>query len=179
MKCPQCQFDNTSNAPFCPQCGFNFQSQQQQQPAQPPRKNKLSTPLIIIGVVVGVCALCGIIGGIGAIFQKDQPAKVAQTNANTDNSAVSPPVQTKPTAAKTVEAAKDSTGVTMDNFNKLKTGMTYEQVVKILGEEGTVLSENEMSGYRTVMYQWKGGYVANMNCMFQNGKLISKAQFGL
>ncbi len=57
--------------------------------------------------------------------------------------------------------------------------MTYRQVVGILGEEGTVMSENEIGGYKTVMYQWKSGVLANMNATFQNDKLISKAQFGL
>lgn len=29
------------------------------------------------------------------------------------------------------------------------------------------------------MYQWGGGFGANMNAIFQNGKLVQKAQFGL
>ncbi len=68
----------------------------------------------------------------------------------------------------------------MANYTRLKTGMTYPQVVEILGKEGTELSSNEIGGYRTVMYQWEGeGFAANMNAMFQNGKMIQKAQFGL
>ena len=78
-----------------------------------------------------------------------------------------------------------SPGVTMENYNRLKTGMTYPQVVRILGKEGTELASNEIAGIKTVMYQWDGdGLVAgisgaNMNAMFQNGKLIQKAQLGL
>lgn len=70
-------------------------------------------------------------------------------------------------------------GVTMANFNKIKNGMRYEEVVKILGKEGEVLSETEAGGYKTVMYKWDGEGFSNLNAMFQNGKLISKAQFGL
>lgn len=182
MKCPQCQVDNGAQAAFCQRCGFNFQAQQQtQQQAPPTTKNKLSTPLIVIGVVVGVCGLCGIIGGIGAIIQKNQPAQIAQTNTNVGNTTPSTTIEAKPTvtAKATPALQKDASGVTIENFNKLKTGMKYEDVVKILGSEGTVISESEVAGYKTVMYQWKGGYVANMNCMFQNGKMMSKAQFGL
>lgn len=80
-------------------------------------------------------------------------------------------------------APSETAGVTMENFSKLKTGMKYDEVVKILGKEGEVLSENEMGGYRTVMYKWDGegdsSWGANMNAMFQNGKLVSKSQFGL
>ena len=69
----------------------------------------------------------------------------------------------------------------MENYNRLKTGMTYAQVVQILGKEGEELSSNEIGGYTTVMYKWDGdaGWGANMNAMFQNGKMNSKSQFGL
>lgn len=70
-------------------------------------------------------------------------------------------------------------GVTMANYGRIQTGMTYTQVVQILGKSGTELSSNEIAGYRTVMYQWQGDGIANMNVMFQNGKVIQKAQFGL
>jgi Domain of Unknown Function with PDB structure (DUF3862) len=75
-------------------------------------------------------------------------------------------------------------GVTMANYNRLKTGMTYAQVVAILGKEGTELSSSEIGGTRGAMYMWKGDGLsklagANMNAMFENGKLVSKAQLGL
>src|SRR5690242_11917409 len=79
----------------------------------------------------------------------------------------------------------DSPGVTMANYSRLKTGMTYSQVVNILGKEGTELSSSEIAGIKTIMYQWYGDgltgnvFGANMNVMFQNGKLVQKAQFGL
>jgi hypothetical protein len=77
-------------------------------------------------------------------------------------------------------ASNSSAGVTMANFSQLKTGMTYAQVVKILGKDGEEMSSNEISGIKTVMYKWDGnGFAANMNAMFQNGKLMSKAQLGL
>lgn len=74
----------------------------------------------------------------------------------------------------------ETSGVTMANFSKLSTGMTYEQVVEILGEHGEEISSNEIAGIRTVMYMWEGGSMgANMNAMFQNDKMMQKSQFGL
>lgn len=78
------------------------------------------------------------------------------------------------------ESPESKPNVTMATFSQLKNGMRYEDAVKILGAEGEVLSESEIAGTKTVMYQWNGeGFGANMNAMFQNGKLVSKAQFGL
>lgn len=78
-------------------------------------------------------------------------------------------------------APKDTSGVNMENYSKIQTGMSYEEVVAILGKQGEEMSSNDIGGYRTIMYKWDGdtGFGANMNAMFQNGKLIQKAQFGL
>lgn len=73
-------------------------------------------------------------------------------------------------------------GVTMAGFNALANGMSYEEAVAILGRAGEKLSESDLGGVQTVMYQWKadrGSLGANMNAMFQDGKLILKAQAGL
>jgi len=87
-------------------------------------------------------------------------------------------VQTTPTAT-AVATPEITAKVTAATFAQLKTGMKYADVVKILGSEGEVLSESELGGTKTVMYQWKGDGISNMNAMFQNNKLINKAQFGL
>jgi hypothetical protein len=76
-------------------------------------------------------------------------------------------------------ARSSRVGVSMAQFSSLKTGMTLEEAIAILGGPGEELSSNDIAGIQTVMYMWKGAGVANMNAMFQNGKLIQKAQFGL
>lgn len=69
----------------------------------------------------------------------------------------------------------------LEKFNKIQTGMTYQQVVDIIGEDGTVLSESEIANIKTTIYSWygEGSIGANANVTFQNGKVTSKAQFGL
>lgn len=73
--------------------------------------------------------------------------------------------------------------ITLKKFNKIKTGMTYEQVVEIIGEEGTTLSEVDITGdeeYHTVTYYWYAeDGISNANVTIQGGKVISKAQIGL
>lgn len=59
--------------------------------------------------------------------------------------------------------------------------MTYAEAVTVLGKQGQETTHSEMAGYKTVMYSWtgSGSIGANMNAMFQNDKLVTKAQFGL
>lgn len=73
--------------------------------------------------------------------------------------------------------------VTLDEFNKIQNGMSYEEVVAIIGGEGNMISESGEKGsdLYTVMYEYKGeGDIgANANFMFQGNKLQNKAQMGL
>ncbi len=65
------------------------------------------------------------------------------------------------------------------NYTRCVEGMTYAQVVEIVGQPDQELSSSNIAGIRTVMYQWDAGLVANANMTFQNGNLVVKAQFGL
>jgi hypothetical protein len=90
-----------------------------------------------------------------------------------DSDANSDEVETKTTANKAT--------INLDEFNKIQTGMTYDKVVNIIGGYGIVISESDIGDTKTIMYQWdgEGSLGANSNAMFQDGELISKAQFGL
>mgnify|MGYP001263540221 CR=1 FL=1 len=76
-------------------------------------------------------------------------------------------------------------GITKANFDLIKKDMTYAEVVNILGKDGELMSESEFGEIKTQMYSWKAGRKdrgslgANMNAMFQNERLVSKAQYGL
>jgi hypothetical protein len=73
--------------------------------------------------------------------------------------------------------------VTKEKFEQIKDGMTYEEVVKIIGAEGNLVSESGEKGtpYHTAIYEFEGdgSFGANANFTFQGGKLINKAQFGI
>lgn len=87
----------------------------------------------------------------------------------------------------------DTTGsgevtVTLEEYNKIKTGMTYEEVQKIVGGPGVVSGESHVEGIKGVSkdtdikiisYNGEGELGANCLFTFTNNKLDSKAQTGL
>ena len=69
---------------------------------------------------------------------------------------------------------------TMDKFNQIEIGMTYDQVVDIVGSEGTLMSEAGTGEYKVSIYYWYSvTHIANMNVSFENGVVTGKAQVGL
>lgn len=73
--------------------------------------------------------------------------------------------------------------ITLEEFNKIESGMTYEQVKEIIGSDGTLTSDVSIGDekYHTQIYSWYGNTItgANANVTFQNGKVVGKAQVGL
>ena len=98
----------------------------------------------------------------------------ASGSENKSNSTVS-----STTSGVTTEQKQDR--LNLEKFNKIETGMSYQDVVNIIGEEGTVLSESEIGNIKSTIYSWygEGSIGANANVTFQNGKVVSKAQVGL
>lgn len=84
----------------------------------------------------------------------------------------------------TTGTTSNEEGITLEEFNALKDGMSYEEVVKIVGGPGELQAESGTPGdeLHTVsyMYEGEGGTLgANANLMFQGDKLNMKAQAGL
>lgn len=100
-------------------------------------------------------------------------------SANKSNPAVAPPSGSASDAPTDAAATSTAPSLTMDGYNRVKTGMTFDQVTEIIGKPSQEMSRNELAGTETVMYSWEGNLGANMNAMFQNNKLVQKAQFGL
>ena len=71
------------------------------------------------------------------------------------------------------------TSITLANYHRIQEGMSYNQVARILDLHGEELSRSSIADHTTVMYARKNRNGSNMNAMFQNDKLVSKAQFGL
>ena len=84
------------------------------------------------------------------------------------------------------DSSSDSSGITKAAYDRIDTGMSYSEVVGIIGTSGEEQSRNKidavpgvMESVETIMYSWQNSDGSNMNAMFQNDKLIQKAQFGL
>jgi hypothetical protein len=72
--------------------------------------------------------------------------------------------------------------VTMGNFNRLQNGMTYPQVVQILGKEGEESGVLGTGVDRVVVYKWDADddvSGARLDAFFNGGKLDKKLQFAL
>lgn len=65
---------------------------------------------------------------------------------------------------------------TLSQYEQLEAGMSVSQAESILGK-GKEMSRVEMAGVPlTISYMWQNSDGSNMNAMFQDDKLISKAQ---
>jgi hypothetical protein len=77
------------------------------------------------------------------------------------------------------KTSNSKAGLTLEKYNQIRTGMSYKQVVEILGAEGTELSSSEFGNYRTASYQWQGDDFQFIYGTFQNDKLLAKTQANL
>lgn len=76
---------------------------------------------------------------------------------------------------------KNSIYISYEEFVSIENGMTYNEVVQIIGSNGELLSESEFDGVNSTIFVWYGDAYsgANANIYFENGVVTSKAQYGL
>lgn len=83
---------------------------------------------------------------------------------------------------KSVSGVSDeSEYITLEEYNSIQTGMSYEEVKEIVGSPGTVSSQTESNNISIIIITWYGNGVAgsNANVTFTNNAVTSKAQVGL
>ena len=66
---------------------------------------------------------------------------------------------------------------TLVQYEKIKLGMTYEEVKNILGE-GKVWWSSEIKGLKVALYEWENEDGSTINLMFQEGKVSTKNKLG-
>ena len=76
--------------------------------------------------------------------------------------------------------------ITIEKYNQVRDGASYYAVCSIMGEDGQEMSSSVMPGIPGVMpsittksYGWKNTDGSNTIIMFQNDRMMTKAQFGL
>jgi len=147
--CRECGEQVSKSARTCPYCGISSPG--------------FSALQFVTSLIVVLLIGAGIAGAIGN--QNDHPSAANATTRGAHGGR---------------QIAESACGVSMAQYLALKTDMTYTTVVSILGCYGEETSSSEIAGFKSVLYTWRGnGFAANMNAIFQNGRLASKAQFGL
>jgi len=129
---------------------------------------------IVIGVVITVILMLGLLVGGWFYIQR----KSIETTQNEEQKKTEKPSENKPNSTPP-DKISEKAGVTLANFNKISTGMTYEKVVEILGSNGKVMLVKEIGGTKNIVYMWEGERHTNITAMFVDGKLDSKNQIGL
>lgn len=79
----------------------------------------------------------------------------------------------------------DSTTVTMEEFEAVKPGMSYDDVVDIVGFDGTLMSQVDLGSFdigdveinsSTEIYSWSNKDGTNMIVIIQGDKVTAKSQ---
>lgn len=72
-----------------------------------------------------------------------------------------------------------SSNLSMQKYNQIKAGMTYQDVHRVIGEKGDLIQRIETTtGQVTEMYKWKDGQ-RTIVVGFTNGRMTAKDQKGL
>ncbi|WP_294854699.1 hypothetical protein [uncultured Oscillibacter sp.] len=71
--------------------------------------------------------------------------------------------------------------MTLEIFKKIKNGMTYNDVVNLVGGDGSLDASGGTAEYKTEIYSWPcpDDIIGSANVTFQGDVVVGKAQFGL
>lgn len=116
-----------------------------------------------VKVIIVGCSLL-----ILAIFIEGMNIRQAGQSSQSPASAYSP-----------TPAPAPQTKVTRANYERLKEGMTFEQVKEILGPVEEVSYESKSKTGSAGVYRWGNDKIGYIICQFQDGKLYSPSQISL
>ena len=159
--CPNCKNTYTTNA--CPQCGY-MPEKAPAQPTQPTTQQpetaetkpcspkKQSKSSTVLGLLV----IALIVFAIGSLISD------CFVSFFTDDD-------------------KKSVTITIEEFDELEIGMSYDDVVEIVGGKGELKNENgNGTDFHTEMYRYEGKEKRSYASLyFINGTLRTKSQLGL
>jgi Beta-lactamase inhibitor (BLIP) len=94
------------------------------------------------------------------------------TVANTSSSPTS-------SSSPSTSSSSSSGGLTKAKYDQLKNGMTYKEVVNVLGKEGEETSSSEVGKTTIRTMKWQGENYAYVFVNFTNDKMTFKSQANL
>jgi hypothetical protein len=113
---------------------------------------------LIVVLVVAVLALCCVVTVAAAVFL----AGVFNMDEITE-----------------VARGPGSPSVTFANYERIETGMTYDEVAAIFGSPGVRTAQIQVGGAWLEFYSWKAVEGGNATVTFKNGIVSTKNQNGL
>lgn len=108
-------------------------------------------------------------------------AIIGGSQTSTNNTQTSAPSEaTSNTQSTTEDSSTKNVKVTLEQYNQIKDGMTYDEVVEIFGGKESTSSESEVAGIKSEIKTWNGnGTFSVATIGFTNGEVSSKSQTGL
>lgn len=131
-------------------------------PSLKPMKNSLNLVATILVLVVLGCSC----PQLDKFTKKGPPPPPAKGSANS-------------APAGTPASRPSSGGVSKENYDRLKTDMTKDEVERIMGGPGEELSSSSGGDLTFTVYKWSGENYSAIIVTFQNDKLKYKSQVGL
>jgi outer membrane protein assembly factor BamE (lipoprotein component of BamABCDE complex) len=128
------------------------------------RDNALSLVITVFVFLVIACS-CPSMSEIQKKIEEEQQRQSRSNSSNSSNTG----------------AVKSSlkNALSLEQYNRLKTGMTYDEVADIMGSPGTETSSSQIGRFKTSSYKWEGEDFQMVLCVFSNDKLTSKTQANL
>jgi hypothetical protein len=77
------------------------------------------------------------------------------------------------------KTSSSKNALSMEKYNQIKNGMSYKQVVEILGSEGTETMSSGEGKYKVTSYKWEGEDFQFITVVFMGDKVNSKVQANL
>jgi hypothetical protein len=75
----------------------------------------------------------------------------------------------------TPASKKTSVNIDKATFEKIKIGMSLEEVEKLVGEKGMLVGINDINGRKTQIYKWTtDGFSSYIDVIIENGKVAEK-----
>ena len=119
--------------------------------------------VIIVVIIIAI-------GGAGANNQNENTTTSSQEVSNSSNESVANDTSTE----------QENIRVTLQQYNQVQDGMTYDEVVSIFGGKENSSSESEIAGIKSEVKTWNGnGTFSVVSIGFIDGKVSSKSQTGL
>lgn len=100
-------------------------------------------------------------------------SKKGNTNSNSNSNS------NNTSSSNSSSSTNGAAGLTRENYEKMEMGISYDEVVRLLGSPGTESARYTANTATVVTYKWEGDNHARISATFSNGKLTFKTRANL